>query len=116
MTLQDQVESVASAVAGKDRRSYVIRPIRASDAPSLMRGYAAMTEPSKWFRMLHAVPHLTETMALDFCTPDPARDLCLVLLGPPKTSMARSSAARGSPARRLAASRGPGPRPCEASA
>ena len=81
MTLRDQLESSAGTVTGKDGRSYAIRPIRPSDAPSLMRGYEAMTDASKWFRMLHSVPHLTDEMAHEFCTPDPKRDLCVVLEG-----------------------------------
>lgn len=58
-----------------------MRPIRPSDAASLMRGYDALEERSKWFRMLHAVPHLTEDMALDFCSPDPSVEFCVVLEG-----------------------------------
>ncbi len=64
-----------------DGQDFVIRPIRPADAPSLMRGYDALENMSKWFRMLHAMPHLSEAMALDFCTPDPARDICLVVEG-----------------------------------
>lgn len=63
ITLRDQLERHEIALSAKDGRSYAIRPIRRSDAPSLMRGYDAMTDASKWFRMLHAVPHLTEAMA-----------------------------------------------------
>lgn len=81
MTLRGQLESREITVADKNGRSYVIRPIRPSDAPSLMRGYDALTDRFKWFRMLHAVPHLTEALALQFCTPDPERDLCIVLEG-----------------------------------
>jgi RimJ/RimL family protein N-acetyltransferase len=79
--LRDRLEGREITIAGKDGRSYVMRPIRSSDAPSLMRGYDAMTDNSKWFRMLHPVPHLTEAMALEFCTPDPKRDLCVVMEG-----------------------------------
>lgn len=121
MVLQDQPEST---VAGKDGRSYVIRPIRASDAPSLMRGYAAMTETSKWFRMLHAVPHLTKAMALDFCMPNLEHDLCLVLEGRGDLEgeilggarIAGSADGRSCEFFRFAASGSPGPRACEASA
>lgn len=81
MTLLDQLEARELTINGKDGRAYVIRPIRLSDAPSLMRGYDAMTEESKWFRLLHPVPHLTVSMALAFCSPDPACDLCIVVEG-----------------------------------
>src|SRR5690606_29839225 len=60
---------------------YRIRPIRPSDAESLIRGYAALSPEARWFRMLHAVPHLTPEMARAFCDPDPARDFCLVIEG-----------------------------------
>jgi RimJ/RimL family protein N-acetyltransferase len=79
--LRDRLEEREITIAGKDGRSYVMRPIRSSDAPSLMRGYDAMTDNSKRFRMLHPVPHLTQAMALEFCTPDPKRGLCVVLEG-----------------------------------
>lgn len=79
--LRDRLERREITLVAKDGRSYAIRPIRPSDAPSLMRGYDAMTNTSKWFRMLHEVPHLTESMALEFCTPDPKHDLCVVLEG-----------------------------------
>lgn len=68
-------------VKGKDGETYLVRPIRRSDAPSLMRGYDAMSDEAKWFRMLHTVPHLSEEMALQFCSPDPNRDLCAVIEG-----------------------------------
>jgi acetyltransferase len=80
-TLRDRLEAYEVRLAGKDGRSYAIRPIRTSDAASLMRGYDAMSDSSKWFRLLHAVPHLTEAMALEFCSPDPKRDICVVLEG-----------------------------------
>ncbi len=80
-TLRDRLEAREIALEGKDGRCYVARPIRASDAPSLMRGYDALSVNSKWFRMLHTLPHLTEEMAREFCTPDPACDVCIVLEG-----------------------------------
>lgn len=66
---------------GKDGVDYLIRPIRLSDAQLLKRGYDALSERSKWFRMLHALPHLTEEMARELCSPDPDTDVCLVLEG-----------------------------------
>lgn len=81
MTLRSQLESGCCTVSGRDGRSYVIRPIRPTDAPSLIRGYDALPDQLKWFRMMHAMPHLTEELALAFCTPDPQNDLCLVLEG-----------------------------------
>lgn len=66
---------------GKDGESYSFRSIRASDAGSLMRGYDAMSDESKWSRLLTALPHLSEEMAARFCTPDPAQEVCLVIEG-----------------------------------
>ena len=80
-TLYHRLLARAVTACGKDGQAYVMRPIRPADAPSLMRGYDAMSESGKWFRMLHFVPHLTEAMAEAFCTPDPARELCVVLEG-----------------------------------
>lgn len=68
-------------VTAKDGQVYLLRPIEPGDAPSLMRGYDAMSDQAKWFRMLHTVPHLTEDMARRFCTPDRDRDLCVVIIG-----------------------------------
>lgn len=86
MTLLDQLEARELTINGKDGCIYVIRPIRPSDAPSLMRGYDAMTEESKWFRLLHPVPHLTEAMAVAFCSPNSASDICVVVEGAGKLS------------------------------
>jgi acetyltransferase len=80
-SLRERLARREVTLTAADGQDYVIRPIRPTDAASLMRGYDAMENMSKWFRMLHALPHLTEAMALDFCTPDPARDICLVLEG-----------------------------------
>ena len=80
-SLRDQLEACEIRLAGKDGRSYAIHPIRTSDAASLIRGYDATSDRLKWFQMLHAIPHLTETMALDFCRPDPTRDICVVVEG-----------------------------------
>ena len=68
-------------VHGKDGQSYHLRPIRAADAPSLMRGYDAMSDQAKWFRLLYTVPHLTAETAARFCAPDPAREICVVVEG-----------------------------------
>jgi len=65
----------------KNGERYRLRPIRTTDAPSLIRGFDAMSDQAKWFRMLNAVPHLSEEMAARFCAPDPARDLCFVIEG-----------------------------------
>ena len=40
-----------------------------------------MSDSSKWLQLQHAVPHLTEAMALEFCSRDPQRDICVVLKG-----------------------------------
>ncbi len=68
-------------IAGKDGHPHLARPIDLSDAAKLIRCYDAMTDRGKWFRMLHHLPHLSEEMAREFCTPDPEKDLCIVLEG-----------------------------------
>lgn len=88
MAGSDQEQSLRARLAGrqvhirgKDGKDYVLRPIQPSDAPSLIRGYDALSDRGKWFRMLHAVPHLTEEMARDFCSPDPQTECCVVIEG-----------------------------------
>jgi RimJ/RimL family protein N-acetyltransferase len=68
-------------VRAKNGEDYTFRTIEPGDVASLMRGYDAMTDQAKWFRMLHTVPHLTEDMARRFCSPDRDRDLCVVIIG-----------------------------------
>lgn len=70
-----------AVIQGKDGQDYRIRPIRPADAGSLMRGYDALSDQAKWFRMLHAVPRLTREMAERFCNPDPDDEICLVVEG-----------------------------------
>jgi RimJ/RimL family protein N-acetyltransferase len=80
-TLREHLEAHKTVVNGKDGRLYRLRPIHPSDAPSLMRGYDTMSDSSKWFRLLHSLPHLTAPMARAFCSPDPDRELCIVVEG-----------------------------------
>lgn len=80
-SLRTRIEAGRTRVAGKDDTSYAVRPIHPSDAPSLMRGYDALSEQGKWFRMLHAVPHLTAEMAAHFSDPDPETEVCVVIEG-----------------------------------
>lgn len=68
-------------IAGKDGHPHLARPIDETDAGALIRCYDAMTDRGRWFRVLHHLPHLSEDMAREFCTPDPERDLCIVLEG-----------------------------------
>ncbi len=79
--LRARLEAGTERLSAKDGRDYVVRPIRASDAPSLIRGYDAMTDEGKYYRMLHAVPHLSPEMAGKFCAPDPATECCVVVEG-----------------------------------
>lgn len=87
LVVNTQWDSVMSDVVkelhfiGKDGKDYLSRPIRPDDAASLMRGYDAMTDQSKWFRLLHAVPHLTDQMAYSYTHPDPKDEVCLVIEG-----------------------------------
>jgi len=78
--LEDPAADQAT-LTDKNGESYRLRPIRPEDAPSLMRGYDAMSDQAKWFRMLHTVPHLSDAMAQRFCAPDPKRDICFVIEG-----------------------------------
>lgn len=70
-----------TTIEGKDGYRYTMRPIRLSDAASLIRGYAALSPQARWFRMLHAVPKLTPSFAKNFCRPDPETEVCLVIEG-----------------------------------
>jgi len=79
--LREELEAHKIVVEAKDGQFYTLRPIRPSDAPSLMRGYDAMSDSSRWFRMLDALPHLPESMARAFCSPDPNREMCIVVEG-----------------------------------
>jgi acetyltransferase len=79
--LRRELEVNHITVTAKNGDIYLLRPIAPSDVPSLIRGYDAMSEQAKWFRMLHTVPHLTEVMARRFCSPDQDRDLCIVIVG-----------------------------------
>ncbi len=69
------------AIRGKDGRDYCLRPIEPTDAASLIRGYNAMSPRERWFRLLHAVPEITQAAAAAFCSPDPDLDICLVVEG-----------------------------------
>ena len=80
-SLRETLAAKEIRLRGKDGIEYLIRPIRLSDAPLIMRGYDALSERSKWFRTLHALPHLTEEMARELCSPDPNTEVALVLEG-----------------------------------
>jgi acetyltransferase len=79
--LREKLVAEEIRLRGKDGIDYLIRPIRPSDTQPLKRSYDALSERSKWFRMLHALPHLTEEIARELCSPDPDIDVCLVLEG-----------------------------------
>ncbi|MEM7774877.1 MAG: GNAT family N-acetyltransferase [Pseudomonadota bacterium] len=64
-----------------DGNTYHVRRIRPSDAPLIVRGYDALPDEHKWFRVLHTLPRLTERMAHDFCTPDPDTVIAVVVEG-----------------------------------
>lgn len=80
-SLKTRLESGGVEVLGHDGLHYHLRPIRPTDAASLMRGYDAMSSEAKWFRLLYTLPHLTHDMAVRFCSPDPERDYCVVIEG-----------------------------------
>jgi len=79
--LRRQLDLSPIVVRAKDGEDYTFRPIEPDDAASLIRGYDAMSDQAKWFRMLHTAPHLTDEMAHRFCSPDRDRDLCIVIIG-----------------------------------
>ncbi len=81
MSRRKAVESLEAYATGKDGRRYVMRPIRPSDAPSLIRGYDAMSPRAKWFRMLSGLPQLPPERARAYCAPDEASEFCVVLEG-----------------------------------
>lgn len=80
-SLRARLERAEVTLTARDGDRYVLRTIRPTDAPSLIRGYETLSPRAKWFRMLHAVPHLTEEMAARFCAPDPETECCVVVEG-----------------------------------
>jgi RimJ/RimL family protein N-acetyltransferase len=68
-------------ILGKDGHAYRMRPIRPSDAPSLVRGYAALSARAKYFRLLHTVPTLNTRFVRSMCEIDPETEACLVVEG-----------------------------------
>lgn len=80
-TLCEKLLAEGITVRGKDGLDYHMRPIQPSDAPSLMRGYDALSDRGKRFRMFSAIPHLSEEMAAEFCSPDPESEVCVVIDG-----------------------------------
>ena len=80
-TLTDKHASGGIRLRAKNGEDYVARAISISDVELLMRGYDALSDQSKWFRMLHALPHLTEEIATKLCSPDPKTEVCLVIEG-----------------------------------
>jgi acetyltransferase len=80
-SLRERLARHEVTIRGKDGRDYVLRPIAPTDAPSLIRGFNALTPRQRWFRFLHAAPELAEDAALKFCSPDPSLDICLVIEG-----------------------------------
>ena len=80
-TLRQRLEQHQVFLEAKDGDRYLLRPIEPADAPSLIRGYNALSPRERWFRLLHAVPALDAETARRFCSPDPLLDICLVLEG-----------------------------------
>lgn len=80
-TLRQRLEQHQVFLEGRDGNHYLLRPIEPADAPSVIRGYNALSPRERWFRLLHAVPALDAETARRFCSPDPVLDICLVLEG-----------------------------------
>lgn len=88
---RDRIAAGDATLTGKSGERFALRPIQPSDAPSLIAGYDALSDRGKWFRMLHAVPHLTPEMAAAYCAPDPATEVCVVIEGRPGMAAADGS-------------------------
>ena len=80
-SLRQRLERRQVFLEAKDGERYLLRPIAPTDAPSVIRGYNALSPRERWLRMLHAMPELSEAAAQQFCSPDPVLDICLVLEG-----------------------------------
>jgi RimJ/RimL family protein N-acetyltransferase len=80
-TLRERLAQGRVRLLGKDGRSYLLRPIRLSDAASMIRGFQALSPRDRWLRFLYLVPELTPEAAAAFSSPDPALDICLVIEG-----------------------------------
>src|SRR5262245_32542313 len=70
-------------LALSNRRRRRLRPIRPADALSLRRGFMALSPEDVRLRFLHPMTELTEETALRLASPDPRRELALVLAEPP---------------------------------
>jgi acetyltransferase len=81
LPLRERLARRQVRIEGRDGRSYVLRPIEPTDAPSMIRGFNVLSPRQRWLRFLHAVPVLTPEAALALCTPDPELDICLVIEG-----------------------------------
>jgi len=79
--LRGLIEEGRLCLVARDGRRLRLRGIRPEDAGSMIRGYDALSDEAKWFRMLHAMPHLSGAMARALCSPDPASEICLVIEG-----------------------------------
>lgn len=80
-TVREQLATGGIDIRCKDGNDYHVRLIRPDDAARVMRGYDALSERAKWFRVLHTLPHLTPQMAQNFATPDPDRVVAVVVEG-----------------------------------
>lgn len=83
-TFRDRVAAGEMELHGALGVDWHVRTIRPSDASSMIRGYDALSEEGKWFRMLHAMPHLSPAMAARFSDLDPDTDFCVVIEGRPE--------------------------------
>ena len=80
-TLRERVAAGKVWAHGKDGADYLIRPIRPDDAVAITRAYDLLPARSKWFRVLHSMPHLSEQMAARLCAPDPKTECAVVIEG-----------------------------------
>lgn len=80
-TLHQRLAARRVLLEAENGERYLLRPIEPGDAPSLIRGFKALSPRDRWFRMLYAMPELSVAAARRFCAPDPVLDICLVLEG-----------------------------------
>ncbi len=66
-------------VVDREGNDYRLRPIRPEDAPAAQRALREMDPRDVRARLFAATTEMSDEAMRRFCTPDPARDLCLVL-------------------------------------
>ncbi|MEO8671953.1 MAG: GNAT family N-acetyltransferase [Tahibacter sp.] len=66
----------------RDGRRLILRPIHASDAPALQRGFAHLSQEEVRMRFLHLLTELPDALAQRLCDLDPAHEVAFVIVDP----------------------------------